>query len=245
MAFSKPKHAKLLFIWTTVSLFCIMIWQAYLIQDNKILVQNQQYSINSLQDSISVLEEDIIFAIEIIEETIQEKDSITTLLQKEKRKKQQIKTVIEKDTVVVTPDGRNVLDEYSLVFSNVENLTGAIYKITGSTNFKWDYQLNKPYDVNTAIDTFNMRVNVQTELIKEKDYYKIYTQPLSSDIVITYNENNILTENDYIERVPTRLGIGLIGGFGFSYQGMTPYAGIGITYSFYDIEKLFRKSKNR
>ena len=53
--------------------------------------------------------------------------------------------------------------------------------------------------------------------------------------------NNVLTEDDYLKKIPTKFGVGLVGGFGFSYQGMTPYVGIGITYSFYDIGNLLKK----
>jgi opacity protein-like surface antigen len=44
---------------------------------------------------------------------------------------------------------------------------------------------------------------------------------------------NVLTTDDYIQKVPSRLGIGLIGGYGFSYQGVTPYAGIGVTFNLF------------
>ena len=83
-----------------------------------------------------------------------------------------------------------------------------------------------------------------TDLVPFGNEYRIITTPNTPEIRITENVGNVLTEGDYIKRVPTKLGIGLVGGFGFSYQGLTPYGGVGITYSFYDIGRLFRKSKN-
>lgn len=205
-----------------------------------------------LQDSITVLLDDISVFIDYIEYLESRIDNITTLYENEKNNVK-IRTIVKTetvekivvDTITVIPSGFNVNTVLTIPFEHTERMNGSIYTLSGQTSFKWDFDNNKPTNIFTSIDSFDMRLNVTTSLIKNNTYYTIDTQPTTPNIVISDNQNNILTENDYIKRVPTKLGIGLVGGFGFSYQGMTPYAGVGITYSFYDIGSGIRKLRNR
>lgn len=205
-----------------------------------------------LQDSIKVMLDDIAVFVDYIEYLEYQLNNIQSLYEKEKNNIK-IRTVVETetvervitDTVTIIPSGFNTNSILNIPFKHTERLDGSIYTFSGQTSFKWDFEKNKPIDIFTSIDSFDMRLNVQTRLVQSGDVYKIITQPTTSNIIITDNQNSILTENDYIKRVPTKLGVGLVGGFGFSYQGMTPYAGVGITYSFYDIGNLFRKSRGR
>lgn len=203
-----------------------------------------------LSDSINTLLEDIYFFIEYIE-TLEENQLKLQFLLEEERNNIKIRTVTEtvteivRDTVRLTQNGTDINTLFKIPFSLTQNMKGSIYRIKGSTSFRWDYENNKPIEDYTSIDSFDLRLNVETVLVPIGTTFKIETQPTTPNIIITDNQNNILTERDYIKRVPTKLGIGLVGGFGFSYQGMTPYGGVGITYSFYDIGEGIRKLKRR
>jgi len=202
-----------------------------------------------LQDSIDVLLDDIYFFIEYIETLEEDQQQLQDLLEKE-RNNIKVRTVTEtvteivRDTVRLTQSGTNTNTLYNIPFGITQNLQGSIYRVEGVTSFRWDYENNQPIDQYTKIKDFQLRLNTVTTIIPNGNNYLIETQPKTPNIIITDNENNLLTEDNYIRKVPTRFGIGLVGGFGFSYQGLTPYGGIGITYSFYDLNKLFIRSKD-
>lgn len=203
-----------------------------------------------LQDSIKILLDDINFFIEYIESLEEEKQNYKVLYEKEKQNikiRTVTKTVTEtvRDTIRISPSGTNINTLFEIPFSLTQNMQGSIYKLNGITYFNWDYEKDKPINFLTEIDSFDLRLNVYTNLKPSGTSFIIETQPLTSNIIISDNQNNILSEDDYIRRVPTKLGIGLVGGFGFSYQGMTPYAGVGLTYSFLDIKEAIKKLKHR
>ena len=120
-------------------------------------------------------------------------------------------------------------------------MDGSIYNITGFSQFKWDFNSNNPISPVTTIISFNMRLTLRTNLLRTREYYQIYTQPFTPNIIITENQNNILTEKDYIKKIPSKFSIGVIAGYGFTYKGLSPYVGVGVSYNFYDFNKLIQK----
>jgi opacity protein-like surface antigen len=199
-----------------------------------------------LEDSISVLLTDIDFFISYIEYLEFQKDSLQSLYEEEKLNiktvtKVQTKTIIQIDTIRITQSGYDVDKIYSIPFDITERLDGGIYNITGVSKFKWDFTSNKPISPTTTVTSFEMRLNVRTDLLELREGYEVFTQPLTPNVIITENQNNILTENDYIQKIPSKFGIGVIAGYGFTYKGLSPYAGIGIAYNFYDMKKLIQK----
>jgi len=203
---------------------------------------------SALEDSINVLLSDIYFAIDLIDELEAQKDSLQRLYEFEK---QNIKTIteiqqvevikIQKDTITVTQKGFNTDTQFTIPFNITNYLNGSVYNLEGKTSFLWDFENNLPVSTTTEILSLRLNLNVSTTLIPKGSTYLIETQPTTPQIRISDNVGNVLTEDDYIRRVPSRLGIGLIGGYGFSYQGVTPYAGIGVTFNFYELSELFRR----
>ena len=88
---------------------------------------------------------------------------------------------------------------------------------------------------------YDLNMNIVTDVVRIEENLLLNTFAVTPEINITSHKGNILTEDDFVIKRPARLGVGLVGGVGFSYQGMTPYVGIGVTYSFYDITELFKK----
>ena len=202
----------------------------------------------ALEDNISMLSHDVDFLINHIEYLELQKDTLQFLYEFEKQNiktitKIQIKeTIINKiDTVMVFQEDYNINKIYSVPFDITERMDGSIYNITGFSQFKWDFNSNNPISPVTTITSFNMRLNVRTNLLETREYYEIYTQPFTPNIIITENQNNILTEKDYIKKIPSKFSIGVIAGYGFTYKGLSPYVGVGVSYNFYDFNKLIQK----
>lgn len=190
-----------------------------------------------LQDSVSFLVNDIFWAIDYI-------DSLEYELSLEKKKvkiveKEVVKNIV--DTLVITQGGFDVNTLYRIDFKEVSYQNGSALRVYGQTNFKWDFINNKPIEIRTSIDDYNLNMNIVTKIEPHSDKLILHTRATTPSIKITSHVNNVLTEDDYLKKIPTKFGVGLVGGFGFSYQGMTPYVGIGITYSFYDIGNLLKK----
>ena len=201
-----------------------------------------------LEDSISVLLDDIYFAIDLIEQLEQDNQRLQELYQQELLNikvetvtEEVVVTEIVRDTVRLTQGGYDVDRVFQIPFSVTNYLNGSVYTLSGETSFKWDFEDNTPISPTTTFDEFRLNLNVETQLLRDGDNYTIWTQPTTPQIRITDNVGNVLTTDDYIQKVPSRLGIGLIGGYGFSYQGVTPYAGIGVTFNLFELSTLFRK----
>jgi len=201
-----------------------------------------------LKDSIRVLLSDIYYAIDLIDQLESERDEYKILYELE-RENIKVETVTEevvvtevvRDTIRLTQKGFDADQRYSIPFVITNYLNGSVYTLNGETSLLWDYEDSKPLSTDTKIHSIRINLNVSTTLIPKGTSYVIETQPTTPQIRISNNVGNVLTEDDYIRRVPSRLGIGLIGGYGFSYQGVTPYAGIGVTFNFYELSELFRR----
>lgn len=201
-----------------------------------------------LEDSISVLLSDIYFAIDLIEQLETDNQRLQQLYEQELQNikvetvtEEVIVTEVVRDTIRVTQGGMNTDKVFNITFDIINYMNGSVYNMKGYTSFRWDFENNEPIETDTFIDDFQLNLNVKTSLVPRGDTFIIQTQPTTPQIRISDNVGNVLTEDDYIRRVPSRLGIGLIGGYGFSYQGVTPYAGIGVTFNFYELSELFRR----
>jgi hypothetical protein len=201
-----------------------------------------------LEDSINVLLDDILFAIELIEQLETDNQRLQQLYEQELQNikietvtEEVIVTEVVRDTVRVTQSGVNTDKVFNITFDIINYMNGSVYNMKGYTSFRWDFENNEPIETDTFIDDFQLNLNVETSLVPRGDTFIIQTQPTTPQIRISNNVGNVLTEDDYIRRVPSRLGFGLIGGYGFSYQGVTPYAGIGVTFNFYELSELFRR----
>ena len=236
----KLKFAKLFLLANLFVLGSILLWQAYNIQDKEKFNKEQDIVINTLEDSVAILESDILFAIDLLEDFLQEKDSIQLLLDQQRLVEVEPVQIIEKDTVVVTPDGKNVMDSYDLLINEVVKFNGGAFELQAISSFKWDYVNNRPYEENFDIKNFRVNLNVTTKLEPLSAGYEIDVLPLTDFVKITYIGNNKLTGEDFLRRVPSRVSFGLHGGYGFTSQGLTPFVGIGVTYNLIDLTEILK-----
>lgn len=240
MQASKAKYAKLFVIANLFVFGAILLWQAYSLKDREEYIKNQDYVINILEDSVGVIESDLFFAIDLIEEFEQDVDSVEHLLVVERNKKRKVITVVEKDTVKVTPDGRNVLANYDLLFNEVVRFNGGAFRIEGISSFKWDYINNKPYDDVLTIEDFKVNINLTTRLKERSDGYEIEVLPMAPFVDITGINNNLLTGQEFIKKVPSRVSFGIHAGYGLTSDGFTPFVGVGVTYNFIDLTEILK-----
>lgn len=236
----KLKFAKLFLLANLFVLGSILLWQAYNIQDKEKFNKEQDIVINTLEDSVAILESDILFAIDLLEGFLQEKDSIQLLLDQQRLVEVEPVQIIEKDTVIVTPDGKNVMDSYDLLINEVVKFNGGAFELQAVSSFKWDYVNNRPYEENFDIKNFRVNLNVTTKLEPLSAGYEIDVLPLTDFVKITYIGNNKLTGEDFLRRVPSRVSFGLHGGYGFTSQGLTPFVGIGVTYNLIDLTEILK-----
>jgi len=240
MQAKKAKYAKLFLISNLLACGALLLWQAYSIKDREEYIKNQDSVINILEDSVAVFESDLFFAIDLLEDFEQQKDSVEHLLVVERKKKRQVRTVIEKDTVMVTPDGRNVLDNYDLLFTEVVRFNGGAFELKGISSFKWDYINNKPYDEQLDIENFRVNINLTTRLKPIPTGFEIEVLPMADFVNVTGLNNNLLTGQEFIRRVPSKVSLGIHAGYGITSKGFTPFVGFGVTYNFIDLTEILK-----
>ena len=240
MQASKAKYAKRFIIVNLLAFGAILLWQAYSLKDKENYIKSQDSVINILEDSVAVFESDLFFAIDLIETFEQQKDSVESLLIVERKKKRRVVTVVEKDTVMVTPDGRNIMDSYDLLFNEVVRFNGGAFRIEGISSFKWDYMNNKPYDEQLNIEDFKVNINLTTRLKPIPTGFEIEVLPMAPFVDITGLTNNLLTGKEFIRKVPSKVSFGLHAGYGLTSGGFTPFVGIGVTYNFIDLTEILK-----
>lgn len=240
MQASKAKYAKRFIIVNLLAFGAILLWQAYSLKDKENYIKSQDSVINILEDSVAVFESNLFFAIDLIETFEQQKDSVESLLIVERKKKRRVVTVVEKDTVRVTPDGRNIMDSYDLLFNEVVRFNGGAFRIEGISSFKWDYINNKPYDEQLNIEDFKVNINLTTRLKPIPTGFEIEVLPMAPFVDITGLNNNLLTGKEFIRKVPSKVSFGLHAGYGLTSDGFTPFVGIGVTYNFIDLTEILK-----
>lgn len=240
MQASKAKYAKRFIIVNLLAFGAILLWQAYSLKDKENYIKSQDSVINILENSVAVFESDLFFAIDLIETFEQQKDSVESLLIVERKKKRRVVTVVEKDTVTVTPDGRNIMDSYDLLFNEVVRFNGGAFRIEGISSFKWDYMNNKPYDEQLNIEDFKININLTTRLKPIPTGFEIEVLPMAPFVDITGLNNNLLTGKEFIRKVPSKVSFGLHAGYGLTSDGFTPFVGVGVTYNFIDLTEILK-----
>ena len=240
MQASKAKYAKRFIIVNLLAFGAILLWQAYSLKDKENYIKSQDSVINILEDSVAVFESNLFFAIDLIETFKQQKDSVESLLIVERKKKRRVVTVVEKDTVTVNTDGRNIMDIYDLLFNQVVRFNGGAFRIEGISSFKWDYINNKPYDEQLNIEDFKVNINLTTRLKPIPTGFEIEVLPMAPFVDITGLNNNLLTGKEFIRKVPSKVSFGLHAGYGLTSDGFTPFVGIGVTYNFIDLTEILK-----
>lgn len=221
----------------------VVCLQAYNIYNKNNIIHQQQLLIESLQDSIQVMESDILYAIDLIDNLEDRRDSIKVQLEEEKLKKQIERIVVQQDTIVVTPDGRNIEEGYEIPIRQDEWLTGGVYRLDGTLRFKWDYMNNRPYEPKFTVDDVLINLNVRVKLEEVTTGYEVEVTSPSKFVKVTWAENNLLKAEEFVRRAPSKVSFGIHSGFGLTNQGFTPYIGIGVTYNFVDLTEILKDKK--
>ena len=195
-----------------------------------------------LEDSISVILNDIEYAIDLIDELYTMIDSLEEI----KRKPIMVERVVERvDTIRLTQGGFNVDKIYNIPLNQTERYVGSVFNIKGVTSFKWDFLNNEPLTTTTTINDFQLRLNVRTRLKPVSTGLEVEALPLSPNIMITHNTDNVIDKSNYFKEIPSKISIGIIGGYGFTYQGATPFIGVGINYSLLEAGDAIRRLKGK
>ena len=217
----------------------VVCLQAYTIHNKNNLINQQQLLIESLQDSIQIIESDILYAIDLIDDLEYKRDSIKVQLEEERLER----IVVQQDTIVVTPDGRNIEDSYEIPIQQDEWVTGGVYRLDGTLRFKWDYLNNKPYEPVFTVDDVLINLNVRVKLEEVSTGYEVEVTSPSKFVKVTWAENNLLKAEEFVRRAPSKVSFGIHSGFGLTNQGFTPYVGIGVTYNFVDLTEILKDKK--
>ena len=195
-----------------------------------------------LEDSISVILDDIEYAVELIDDLYTMIDSLEQI----KRKPIMVEKIVERvDTIRLTQGGFNVDKIYNISLDQTERYVGSVFNIKGVTSFKWDFLNNEPLTATTTINDFQLRLNVRTRLKPVTTGLEVESIPLSPNIMITHNTDNVIDKSNYFKEIPSKISIGIIGGYGFTHQGATPFIGVGINYSLLEAGDAIRRLKGK
>jgi len=129
-----------------------------------------------LEDSINVLLDDILYAIDVIEELESDNQQLQQLYQQELQNikvetvtEEVIVTEVVRDTIRVTQSGINTDTLFNITFNIIDYMNGSVYNIKGYTSFRWDFENNEPIETDTFIDDFQLNLNVETFLVPRGD----------------------------------------------------------------------------
>jgi len=141
-------------------------------------------------------------------------------------------TLVQIDSILVNSSGNNINEVHEIKFSLIDKYRGAYFQVEGITSFKWDYLNNIPISTITSITNSKISLNLETSFSIKNDLLSVDVFPLSPNVVVS-NLNNATVDLGPVHKpLPDRWGIGLIGGYGFTNEGLSPFVGLGITYTF-------------
>ena len=121
---------------------------------------------------------------------------------------------------------------YEIPFDLIDRKPGSFFKTNGITKFKWDYLTNSPYQTTTELLDSKISLNVETSFSVKNNLLTLEVSSPYQSIEISNVAGNVIDLNKIHKPKPARWGIGLVGGYGITNKGVTPYLGLGITYSF-------------
>lgn len=158
-----------------------------------------------------------------------------------------VKEVVEKvvtqvDTVRVNSTGTRIDTTYTIDFKLLDKYVDSYFETQGITSFKWDYVKNEPYGISTTLLNSRISLNLSTEFTVEdiKDEEQELTiEVLSSspNVIISHVHNPSIILDEVHRPRPYRWGFGVIGGYGYSNKGLSPYIGVGLTYTFIGLKQ--------
>lgn len=157
--------------------------------------------------------------------------------------KEVVKEVITQvDTLVVNSTGARIDTTFAINFKLLDKYVDSYFETQGITTFKWDYINNIPYDISTALTNSRISLNLSTEFAVEdieKNEQQLTIDVLTSspNVVISHVHNPSIILDRVHKPRPYRWGFGVIAGYGYSNQGLSPYIGVGATYTFIGLKQ--------
>jgi hypothetical protein len=170
-----------------------------------------------------------------LEDSLKYMNEYTKNLEKRKNKIQTItqsQPIIQIDTVRVNSTGDDVDRVFEIKFSLIDRNVGSFFKVDGITTFKWDYETNRPVEVRTELMDSKISLSVDVDVEVKNDVLRINVLSPFDGVDISHIHNNTYDLNNIHRAKPYRWGVGVIGGYGVTNKGMTPFIGVGITYTF-------------
>lgn len=145
-------------------------------------------------------------------------------------------TVLQIDSILVNSTGKDINELHEIKFSLIDKYEGTFFQVEGVTAFKWDYLNNVPLNPTTSLINSKVSLNLETSFSIKKDFLSVEVLPLSPNVIISDINKATVDLGPIHKPKPVRWGMGLIGGYGFTSEGFTPFVGFGITYTFKGLE---------
>lgn len=82
------------------------------------------------------------------------------------------------------------------------------------------------------VDSVDVEIPIERKTYEDSIYFAVVSgYRVNLDSIKVYQRNTIVER--YIKPKPKRLGIGIVGGYGLSKDGLTPFVGIGVSYNLF------------
>ena len=102
--------------------------------------------------------------------------------------------------------------------------------------FRWNLDTKKYELTYSEITDKIVNLNLAANYTIDNSLLDLRLSSRSSDINITYIENQTLDLSRVHTAKRSRWGLGIVGGIGLVNSGFTPFVGVGVTYQFKEIE---------
>lgn len=137
---------------------------------------------------------------------------------------------------------KEVIDYYDInpvelvEFSITDRTSESHIRLNGYVRFEWDMN-NRRYNlIGSEITDKLINLNVKAIYsIRNNNELNLQIPTNTSNINITYIENQTLDLRTVYKPDKNRWGVGVIGGVGFINEGFTPFIGVGVTYTFTEL----------
>lgn len=237
----KDNHRFLLLAGLVVAIF-IGVQQCNKKQEYKQDVTKQKNNIAALQDTVGYYENKAgeLTADKLALQT--DKKQLKTLnknlydeLEKERdhvEQLTQINTELVADSSEVDTTSTNQLDDNHWRFDWNLSRSGEQWRrvLTGYTEFYIDSS-GVPFNPNTMITRDLLRMQLITGILDDDGQKRIFVRSTYPNLKVTDIQGAIIRESP-INKSPSRFGLGLTLGGGYTPQGFQPYVGLGINYNF-------------
>ena len=121
-------------------------------------------------------------------------------------------------------------------FKVVDKEFDSFIQLNGYVVFRWNLDTKKYELTYSEITDKIVNLNLAANYTIDNSLLDLRLSSRSSDINITYIENQTLDLSRVHTAKRSRWGLGIVGGIGLVNSGFTPFVGVGVTYQFKEIE---------